>query len=176
MNSPTRIEVDAAIEALEGRVERRILSLEKKIDDLIARMDARYLHLEERMSRFEERMARFEQRLTRVESDCRETRNIASTIKLTVITTAIASLIAIMIGFGAITGSMQTSMLSAFSSGKENAMREERAAALYARNIALLEQMELRAARTEAMLQKIEQQLGAMPLNGKDRPKFRRQG
>jgi hypothetical protein len=169
MNSPTRTEVDAAIDALDGRNERRIHGLETKIDDLIARMDERFLRLEERMderflrieermARFEERMARFEERLTRVEIDLRDTRNMVSSLKLTVITTAIASVIAIIIGFGAITSSMQTSMLGAFSAGKDDAT-------LYAQNAALQAKMQRQADETDAVLRAIREDLKARPLN-----------
>lgn len=169
MNSPTRIEVDAAIAALDERNERRFNGLERKIDELIARFDERFARLEERMTRFEERMTRFEERLTRVEADVRDTRTIASSIRLTVITTAIASVVAVVIGFGTITPAMQTNMLSAFTSGKEDAALQERTAAPYAKNKALQEDMERQASETDAVLRRIREDLEARPLNMKSR-------
>ena len=165
MNSPTRLEVDAAIHALDERYERRFDRLEARIDALISRMDEGFARIEERMARFEERMARFEEqligfsgRLDRVEADCRETRRIASSIKQTVITTAIASVIAIVIGFGAITSSMQTSMLNAFSSGQH-------AGTQFEKNAALQEKMQRQADETDAVLRAIRKELEARPLN-----------
>lgn len=84
MNSPDRSEVNAALEALENRFERRI-----------------------------------DERLTRIEADCRETRAIAMSLKSTIVTTSIASTIAIIIGFSALSSAMHNNMLNAFSSGKE---------------------------------------------------------
>jgi len=165
MNSPTRLEVDAAIHALDERYERRFDRLEARIDALIRRMDEGFERIDERMARFEERMARFEEqligfsgRLDRVEADCRETRRIASSIKQTVITTAVASVIAIVIGFGAITSSMQTSMLNAFSSGQH-------AGTQFEKNAALQEKMQRQADETDAVLRAIRKDLEARPLN-----------
>lgn len=165
MNSPTRLEVDAAIHARDERYERRFDRLEARIDALIRRMDEGFARVEERMARFEERMARFEEQLSgfngpldRVEADCRETRRIASSIKQTVITTAIASVIAIVIGFGAITSSMQTSMLNAFSSGQH-------AGTQFEKNAALQEKMQRQADETDAVLRAIRKELEVRPLN-----------
>lgn len=164
MNSPTRIEVDAAIAALDERNERRFNALERKIDELIARFDERFLRMEERMTRFEERLTRFEEQLARTDSDVKDTRNIAASIRHTVITTAIGSVIAIVIGFGAITSSMQTNMLSAFTSGKEDAALQERTEALYEKNKALQEDMERQARETDAVLRAIRKDLETHPL------------
>lgn len=172
MNSPTRIEVDAAIAALDERNERRFNALERKIDELIARFDERLLRLEERMTRFEERMTRFEERmmrfeermerfeerLTRVEAEVRDVRTVAFSIKQTVVTTAIASAIAIIIGFGAMTSSMQNNMLNAFSSGEDAGMQRQQIAALQ-------EKMQRQADETDAVLRVIRKDLEARPLN-----------
>ena len=86
MNSPDRSEVNAALEALEHRFERRI-----------------------------------DERLSRIETDCRETRAIAMSLKSTIVTTSVASSIAIIIGFSALSSAMHNNILNAFSSGKEDA-------------------------------------------------------
>ena len=103
-------------------------------------------------------MSRFEERLTRVETEVRDTRNLAASLKQTVITTAIGSVIAIVIGVGAITLSMQHGMLNAFSSGGDAGTQRQQIAALQ-------EKMQRQADETDAVLRSIRKDFEARPLN-----------
>ncbi|CAB4133050.1 hypothetical protein UFOVP140_24 [uncultured Caudovirales phage] len=107
MNTPSREEFNAKIEAVEARMDTRVSSIEGKIDGLMTRM-------EERDKRFDERTLSIQSDITTMKRDMVEN---SRSLKYWLIGTGIATVIGL---FGANITMVQT-MFGAFESGKSQA-------------------------------------------------------
>jgi uncharacterized protein YdcH (DUF465 family) len=111
MNGPSREEIDAKLETIEARMDGRVASIGAKIDGLAKEMD-------ERFSSIDERYKSLDQRIGRVETAIGETQSSISSLKTTMIVTAISSAIAIVLGVAVFNATLLSNMLASFESGK----------------------------------------------------------
>lgn len=103
MNSLTREEFEAGLEALEARQDARVSIIATRLDALTQLVTDRFAHVGERMSRLE----------ITVDAPHAYLRNLKSTI----FATALASVL----GIAALNATVMSNMLSAFQAGKDNA-------------------------------------------------------
>lgn len=111
MESVSRPELDAKLEAIEARMDARVASIEGKIDAMLARMDGRDLA-------YEQRFVNFEQRFSGIEESLKDTRSAIGNLKSTTIVTAISAVLAIVLGVAAFNATVLSNMVAAFESGK----------------------------------------------------------
>lgn len=115
MTDITREELDAKLGATEARMDGRIVELTGKIDGYIGRM-------EERDKRNDERFAGFAGTLSDIKTELRDTKSAIGSMKTTVITTGIGSVLAIVLGVAAFNATVLSNMVASFESGKGTAM------------------------------------------------------
>lgn len=115
MDFVPRPELDAKLEVLAARMDGRVAELTGKIDGYMARM-------EERDKRNDERAVNFASSLGDVKTELHETRNeiksALGSMKSTVITTGIGSVLAIVLGVAAFNATVLSNMIASFESGK----------------------------------------------------------
>lgn len=114
MNTPSREEIDAKLEAIEARMDGRVAAIQASIDGFMGRM-------EERSLRTDDRFERMDQRMSGIESTMRETQASIGNLKTTMIVTALSTVLAIVLGVAAFNATVLSNMLASFESGKNTA-------------------------------------------------------
>lgn len=104
MTDITREELDAKLEAIEARMDARVVTIGGKIDAFLAAQA--------------ERDKASEYRFQRIEADVSEIKQSFSSMKSTMIVTAISTVLAIVIGVAAFNATLTSNMLSAFQAWK----------------------------------------------------------
>lgn len=99
------------------------------------------------MGRMEERWARADERMTRIETSLSETTSYVRTLKHTIITTAIGTVLAIVFGVAAFNATVLSNMLASFESGKNTAAAQA--------------EVRRQTEATDALLKQLQQQLDA---------------
>ena len=130
MNSPTREEFEARIEAVESRMEARASRIESKIDQMLARVEAREAVQEERLRSLGDKM-------TSLAAEATTTRQSVSALKTTVITTVLATAL----GAIGLIYMLNTGLYGAFESGKNTATALSEAANKLAQTNEKLEEL-----------------------------------
>jgi hypothetical protein len=110
MSTPSREEFDARLREIATQAENRALRTDNKIDEMLRRLEARDGVQDERLKNLSER-------LQTLASDVTATRDSVGSLKTTIFTTAVASVLAMT----ALVYSLNTSLFSAFESGKTTA-------------------------------------------------------
>lgn len=114
----TSVELDAKLETIEARMDGRVVELAGKIDGYMGRM-------EERDKRNDERAANFSNSLGEMKAELHETRSeiksALGSMKTTIITTGIGSVLAIVFGVAAFNATVLSNMVASFESGKSTA-------------------------------------------------------
>lgn len=108
MNDITREELNAKLEAVEARMDGRVASIEGKIDAFLAAQAERDKASEYRFSRIETDVADIKQSLSKS----------FSSLKSTMIVTAVSTVLAIVIGIAGFNAMLTSNMLAAFQVGK----------------------------------------------------------
>lgn len=121
MENVSRPELEAKLEAIEARMDGRVASMEGKIDALFAKLDAREAVAEQREKSAEVRAQAAESRMGRIESETTAIRGDMKSLKTTIITTAVASVLAIVFGVAAFNATLLSNMVASFESGKSTA-------------------------------------------------------
>jgi len=93
MNSPSREEIDAKLQAIEARMDARVASIEGKIDTMVVKLE----HVDQLNA---------------------QTRSSVSSLKNTMLATAAASVLTILFGIAAFNATVLSNMLTSFESGK----------------------------------------------------------
>lgn len=106
-NSVTRDELNAKLESVEARMDGRLASIEAKIDGFIGRL--------------EEKFGRMDDRMIRIENDLEGSKQDLKSLRTTIITTGIGSVLAIVFGVAAFNATVLSNMLASFESGKNTA-------------------------------------------------------
>lgn len=140
MNGPSREEIGAKLETIEARMDGRVASIEVKIDALAAKMDERHKSLEQRMGR--------------VETAIGETQASISSLKTTMIVTAVSTVIAIVLGVAVFNATLLSNMLAAFESGKNTS--------------AVQAELKRQAEETAVLLKRLQARMDAAPPNRPD--------
>jgi hypothetical protein len=104
MTDFTRQELDAKLETVEARMDGRVAAIQASIDGFVGRMEERSLRTDERFARIEEGQ--------------RDTQASLGSLKTTIITTAIATVLTIVLGVAAFNSTVLSSMTSSFEAGK----------------------------------------------------------
>lgn len=104
MNDITRHELDAKLEAIEARMDGRVASIEGKIDAFLAAQAVRDSAQTERNQGFDKAIG--------------EIKTGISSMKTTVIVTAISAALAIVFGIVTFNATLSSNMLAAFQAGK----------------------------------------------------------
>lgn len=110
MSTPTREEFDARLREIATQAENRALRTDNKIDEMLRRLEARDAVQDERLKNLADK-------LQTVASDTTATRDSIGSLKMTIITTVIATGLAIT----ALIYTLNTSLFTAFESGKTTA-------------------------------------------------------
>lgn len=108
MNDITRHELDAKLEAIEARMDGRVASIEGKIDAFLAAQAVRDAAQVERNQGFDRAIG--------------EIKSGISSMKTTVIVTAISAVLAIVFGIVTFNATLSSNMLAAFQAGKAEAV------------------------------------------------------
>ena len=95
-------------------MDARVTVMTSKIDGYMGRM-------EERDKLSEERFANVNQSLTQIRADLHNTNSAIGSLKSTVITTAIAAVLAIVFGIAAFNATLLSNMVASFESGRNTA-------------------------------------------------------
>jgi hypothetical protein len=104
MTTPTREEIDATLATAEVRMDGRVAAIEANINGF--------------MGRIEERSLRTDDRFVRIENALKETHASISSLKTTMVVTAITSVLAIVLGIAAINATLLSNMVASFESGR----------------------------------------------------------
>jgi hypothetical protein len=104
MTTPTREEIDATLATAEVRMDGRVAAIEANINGF--------------MGRIEERSLRTDDRFVRIENALKETQASISSLKTTMVVTAITSVLAIVLGIAAINATLLSNMVASFESGR----------------------------------------------------------
>lgn len=104
MNDITRHELDAKLEAIEARMDGRVAAIEGKIDAFLAAQAVRDAAQAERNQGFDRAIG--------------EIKSGISSMKTTVIVTAISAVLAIVFGIVTFNATLSSNMLAAFQAGK----------------------------------------------------------
>lgn len=107
MNALTREEMDAKLETIESRMDGRVTSIQASLDGFILLMD--------------ERARRTDERMDRMEAAIMATNAAISSLKTTVIVTAVSAVLATLFGFAGISATVLANMVASFESGKDTA-------------------------------------------------------
>ncbi len=146
MDNVSRPELDAKLEAVEARMDSRVASMESKMDALLARLDANA-----QVADVREKTA--EGRMVRIEDEIKASRGDMKSLKNTMITTGIGSVIAIVLGVAAFNATLLSNMLASFESGKSTAtavvQATEQMKQTHEKLQAMQEQLDKRASRQE---------------------------
>lgn len=108
MNEFTRHELDAKLETIEARMDGRVASIEGKIDAFLAAQAVRDAAQTERNQGFDNAIG--------------EIKSGISSMKTTVIVTAISAVLAIVFGIVTFNATLSSNMLAAFQAGKAEAV------------------------------------------------------
>lgn len=106
MNDITRDELNAKLETIEVKMDARVEAVSAKIDGFLAAQA--------------ERDKRLDAALAQIGKDNGETKSSISSMKTTLVVTAISTVVAIVLGVAAFNTALTSNMLSAFQAGKSD--------------------------------------------------------
>jgi hypothetical protein len=127
MNIPPREELDVKLQLIETRMDRRVALIEAKIDTLSGVLTERFKAMDERMGR--------------IEGDANETKTSVSSLKTTLVVTAVATVLAV----AALNATVLSNMTASFESGKSTAAAQA--------------DVKRQSEATEALLRKLQSQI-----------------
>lgn len=127
-------------------MDGRLASIAAKIDGLAGGVNGRFESMDERFKSMDERYKSLDQRMERVESSI-------SSLKTTMIVTAVSTVIAIVLGVAVFNATMLSNMLAAFESGKNTS--------------AVQAELKRQAEETAVLLKRLQARMDASP---PDRP------
>lgn len=106
MNDITRDELNAKLETIEVKMDARVEAVSAKIDGFLAAQA--------------ERDKRLDAALAQIGKDNADTKSIITSMKTTLVVTALSTVIAIVLGVAAFNTALTSNMLSAFQAGKSD--------------------------------------------------------
>ena len=112
MESPSRQEIDAKLDSIENRVDRRVTPIEASLDAFMEVMN-------ERTAGMDERARRADARMDRLEATVESIKLAVSSLKTTVIVTAITAVLATVFGVAAFNATVLSNMIASFQAGME---------------------------------------------------------
>lgn len=134
MNAITLPELDAKLQAIEARMDTRVAEMTGRLDGYLARMEERDKRatelaaerdkrMDEQEKRMDERHAEMKGTMADIRAEMRgmgtEVRSDAKSLKITMIITAIASVLTIIFGIGSFNSSLLSSLQTGFGGGKD---------------------------------------------------------
>lgn len=131
----TRDEFNAKLETIEVRMDGRVASIEAKIEGFMGR-------LEEKFSRMDDRMTHIERDLSDNKNEIAGQRQEFKSLKTTMITTGIGSVLAIVLGVAAFNATVLSNMVASFESGKSTAAAQAEVKRQSEETAALLKQIQ----------------------------------
>lgn len=135
MNIPPREELDVKLQLIETRMDGRVALIEGKIDALSGVLTERFKAMDERMGR--------------IEGDANETKTSVSSLKTTLVVTAVGTVLAV----AALNATVLSNMTASFESGKSTAAAQA--------------DVKRQSEATEALLRKLQSQIDS---ESKERP------
>lgn len=144
MNTPTREEMNAKLEAMEARMDGRVATIQASIDGYLGRQEESARRLDDRLTRMESDASR-----TRAEIQDNAERNSADmkSLRSTIIITAVSTVLAIVLGVAAFNATVLSNMLASFESGKNTAAAQA--------------DVKKQSEETAALLKKLQEQFDA---------------
>jgi hypothetical protein len=115
MNDITREEFNAKLETIEARMDARVESVSSKIDAFLATQSAVQIERDKAQA---ERDKRLDGILAQIGKDQSDTKSSISSMKTTLIVTAVSTVLAIVLGVASFNTALTANMMSAFQLGK----------------------------------------------------------
>lgn len=119
-------------------MDGRVAAIQASIDGFMGRMEERSVRMDERFKATDERFAR-------IEEGQRDTQASLGSLRTTIITTAVATVLAIVFGVAAFNATVLSNMVASFESGKNTAASQA--------------EVKKQAEETAALLKQVQQQL-----------------